>query len=63
MAEFIEVHFRGNKRLINLSWVEEIHDDADGATVYFAFNNPEAYMQDTMKVDESYDEIRRKIWR
>lgn len=63
MAEFIEVHVGGDKRLINLSWVEKIHDDAGGATVYFAFNNPEAYMQDAMKVDESYAEILRKIWR
>ena len=64
MEQFIEVHVKGAKRLINLRWVEEIHKDPDGrATIYFEFNCPNYIDQDYMEVDESYSEILSKIWR
>ena len=64
MKQFIEVHIKGEKRLINLQWVEEIHKNPDGsATIYFAFNCPNSIDQDYMKVDESYNEILSEIWR
>lgn len=64
MENFIEVHINEEKRLINLRLVEEIRENADGcATIYFAFNGPNAIDQDYMKVDESYNEILRLIWR
>ena len=64
MEQFIEVHTKGGKRLINLRWVEEINENADGcATIYLAFNCPNSIDQDYMKVDESYNEILREIWR
>ena len=62
MEQFIEVHIKQEKRLINLRWVEEIHENQDGsATIYFAFNCPNAIDQDYMKVDESYNEVFRKF--
>lgn len=64
MEQFIEVHIKGVKRLINLRWVEVILKEPDGcATIYFAFNCPNSIDQDYMKVDESYNEILREIWR
>ena len=63
MQQFIEVHFNGEKRLINLSWVEEIQDCGDCARIYFAFVCPGADEQDCIQTDESYAEILRKIWR
>lgn len=64
MEHFIEVHINEGKRLINLRWVEEIRENPDGcATIYFAFNCPNTIDQDYMKVDESYNEILRLIWR
>lgn len=64
MEQFIEVHTKKGKRLINLRWVEEIHENPDGcATIYFAFNCQNSIGQVYMKVDESYNEILRGIWR
>ena len=64
MEQFIEVHIKKEKRLINLRWVEEIHENTDGcATIYFSFNCSNSIDQDYMKVDESYNEILREIWR
>ena len=64
MEQFIEVHIKGVKRLINLRWVEVILKEPDGcATICFAFNEPNSIDQDYMKVDESYSEILSKIWR
>ena len=64
MEQFIEVHIKEEKRLINLRWVEEIHENTDGCvTIYFAFNCPDCIGQDYMNVDESYNEILSKIWR
>lgn len=59
MDQFIEVHCNGEKRFINLRWVEEIQEDKNYCvTIYFAFTNPNCF-----KVDESYEEIKRLIWR
>lgn len=63
MAEFIEVTEIGNRRLINLAWVEEIRDVNGHAQIYFAFNAPYATEQDYMNVDQSYDDVCRRIWR
>ena len=64
MKQFIEVHCNGEKRFINLRWVEEIREDKDYCvTIYFAFTNPVLVNQDYLNVDESYDEIKRLIWR
>lgn len=64
MENFIEVHINEEKRLINLRWVEVIHENPDGcATIYFSFNCPNTLDQDYMIVDESYNEILKLIWR
>ena len=64
MEQFIEVHIKEEKRLINLRWVEEIRENPDGcATIFFAFNCPNSIDQDYMKGDESSNEILRGIWR
>ena len=58
MEQFIEVHIKEGKRLINLRWVEEIKKNSDGrASIYFAFD------QNYTEVDESYNEILREICR
>lgn len=63
MDQFIELHQNCEKRFINLRWVEEIREDEDCCvTIYFAFTNPNAVEQDYLKVDESYDEVKRLIW-
>ena len=64
MEQFIEVHIKEEKRLINLRWVEEIRENPDGrTTIYFAFNCQNSIDQDYMNVDESYNEILGEIWR
>lgn len=64
MDQFIELHQNGEKRLINLRWVEEIREDKDYCvTIYFAFANPNSVNQDYLNIDESYDEVKRLIWR
>ena len=64
MDKFIEVHQNGEKRFINLRWVEEIREDKNYCvTIYFAFTNPNCIEQDYLNVDESYDEIKRLIRR
>ena len=56
MDQFIEVHQNGEKRLINLRWVEEIREDKDYyVTIYFAFANPNSVNQDYLNVHESCD--------
>lgn len=61
MAKFIEVHCNKEKRLVNLDWVEDIWDGDIHRYIYFAFNAPNACEQDYIKVDESHEEIARKI--
>lgn len=63
MTKFIEVHLNGVNYLINLAHVEEILCDTDGkCTIYFAFSVPDAIEQDYMIPDETYDQIKRKIF-
>ena len=64
MAKFIEVtDISGAKVLINPAWVEEIFEygQEEGSTIYFAFNCPNANDQDYLRVQESYEEIKRKV--
>lgn len=61
---FIEVHEKGLKRLINLDWISEIRESEEGiATIYFAFTSPECFEQDHIIVDESYSKLLNLIWR
>ena len=63
MTKFIEVHLNGVNYLINLAHVEEVKYDTDGnCTIYFAFSVPNAIEQDYMMPDETYDQIKRKIF-
>lgn len=62
MAKFIEVTDEGGqKHLINLAWVEDIWDQESGADIYFAFSCPNQIDQDYLRVQESYEEIKRKV--
>lgn len=58
MSQFIKVHVDGKAHLINLDWVEKI----SGNTIYFAFNVPNAVEQDYLKVDETSEQLWRKIF-
>lgn len=63
MSNFIQVtDLAGTKRLINTAWIEEVWDTDDGATIYFAFNCPNAIDQDSLRVKESYAEIKDRIF-
>lgn len=63
MAKFIEVTTNGEKVLINTRWVQDIHSRENGeSAIYFAFNAPNAYDQDHITVDESYEEVKMKVW-
>ena len=60
MKGFIEIKPAGggNRRLINIRHIEEVIENADGAcTIYFAFNAPDAYEQDNIDTNNSFDEI------
>jgi len=63
VPKFIEVTGRdGVKRLINVNMIEEVQaDEEGGATVYLAFNCPNAFDQDYVRTQESYEEIKRKV--
>lgn len=62
MAKFIEVtDLDGRKRLINTAWIEEIWD-GDNATIYFAFQAKDSIEPDSVVVQESYEEIKMKVW-
>ena len=62
MAKFIEVtDLDGRKRLINTAWIEEIWD-GDNATIYFAFQATNTIEPDSLVVQESYEEIKMKVW-
>lgn len=64
MADFITVFEDKQERMINLTWVEEVRPDDDGrAVIYFAFQCAGYLEQDHIKTDESYGEVKRKIWR
>ena len=61
MNKFILVHIKGEPRLINLAWVEEIHPNDWGSAIYFAFTCPGASEQDYMNVDESFETVMEKV--
>lgn len=67
MDKFIEVTDLDNrKRLVNTSWIEEVWsgsdlDEDDYATIYFAFQAENMCDQDSLVVQESYKEIKRKV--
>lgn len=62
MAKFIEVtDLDGRKRLINTAWIEDIWD-GENATIYFAFQAENMVDQDSLVVQESYAEIKMKVW-
>lgn len=62
MARFIEIHQNDFPVLVNLDWVEEIRDEVTGgATIYFAFTNPNCDEQDHFRADESFEVIKRLI--
>lgn len=62
MSKFIEVtDLDGRKRLINTAWIEEIWD-GDNATIYFAFQAKDSIEPDSVVVQESYEEIKMKVW-
>lgn len=56
---FIEVTSTksNTKHLVNINWIEEIHDNA----IYLAFNCPNGNSQDYIQCRESYEEIKQKI--
>lgn len=63
MPKFIEVTGRdGVKRLINVNMIEEVQaDEEGGATIYLAFNCPNAFDQDYVRTRESYSQIERML--
>lgn len=62
MTDFIEINENGVKSLINLAWVEEIRPSEDKAVIYFAFQGTDCVEQDNMTVDETYEELKERIW-
>ena len=62
MAKIIEVTDLDNrKRLINTRWIEEIWE-GENATIYFAFQAENMVDQDSLVVQESYEEVKMKVW-
>lgn len=58
MKGFIEVMATdGRKRLLNINHIEEVI----GSTIYLDVVNPDAFEQDHVKCEESYEEIKAKI--
>ena len=63
MTNFIEVHCDGERRLVNTAWIEEIwEENSHKATIYFAFSATNDYAQDFIKTDETYSEVKEKIF-
>ena len=63
MTKFIEVHFNGGNYLINLAQVEQIECDTDGrCVIYFAFPVPDRIYKDYIRPDETYEQIKSKIF-
>ena len=65
MTKFIEVHLNGVNYLINLAHVEKIECGTDGScTIYYAFSvpYPNGKVQDSIMPDETYDQIKSKIF-
>ena len=63
MAKIIEVTTPdGKKVMVNTRWIEQIEERDSGTAVYFAFNVPNAYLQDYIYTQESYEEVKMKVW-
>ena len=63
MTKFIEVHLNGASCLINLAHVEEIICNTKGeCVIYFAFPTPNQTSKDIIIPDETYDQIKSKIF-
>lgn len=70
MKEFIEVHvhapgeaFDGAPTMVNLDWVENFQPDGEHAVIFMAFTDPDYGNQDQLHTRESYEDIKRMIWR
>lgn len=61
MCNFIVVHEKGEERIINLNWVEEIRRDEDQAIIFFAFRDPDCIEQDNIKTDEPYHTVKQMV--
>ncbi len=58
MSTFIEIkNNEGKRRFVNTRHIEEIIENENGCTIYFAFNVPDAIEQDYIATKMSYDEI------
>lgn len=62
MRNFIVIHENGEERMINTIWVEEVRPANNQAVIYFAFQSNGTIEQDYILTDESYDEVKLKIW-
>lgn len=57
MTNFIEVHYTGTRKLVNLRHVQEIVKDSSGrCTMYFS-------RADYFTPDEGYDDIVDMLWK
>ena len=61
MAEFIIVHEKGEERIVNLSWVEQVWPDENHTFIHFAFQGRDCCEPDYIVADESFDEIKKMI--
>lgn len=62
--KFIVVHFQGSEIMLNIDWIEMITESDDGScTIYFSITLPNADEQDFLKPEESYQDVKRMIWR
>jgi hypothetical protein len=62
--EFIAVHFQGKEIMINADWIEMVSESDDGScTMYLSLCLPNSDDQDYLKPEESYQDIKRMLWR
>ena len=62
MAKIIEVTTLDCKKvMVNTRWIELIEEKDSGTAVYLAFNMPNAYEQDYIYTQESYEEVKMKV--
>ena len=61
MAKFIEGTCGDDKWLLNVNHIEQVKGTSFGSTIYLAFNCPNAYEQDYIVVEESYDKVREML--
>lgn len=61
---FIAVHFQGKEIMINTDWIEMVSENDDGScTMYFSLCLPNSDDQDYLEPEESYQDIKRMLWR